>query len=362
MYDAILLVGGEGTRLRPLTCNTPKPMLPIGGRPITELQIARLADAGITRVSLATAYKAEVFSEYFGDGRMGVKLLYAVEETALGTGGAIRNAASLLDGDPDDPVLVFNGDILGGHDIAAQIRAHLASDADITLHLTTVDDPRAFGVVPTDADGLVTAFLEKTPNPPTNQINAGCYIFRRRVIAELIAADAVVSVERDTFPAALENGYTVLGYADDSYWLDLGTPRAYVQGSSDLVSGKLPSPLPAAGVPVDGGLIGPHGYISPQSMLLNGSYISPGAKIARGSTLDASIVLEGAVVHPDCQIRNSIIGRGAQIGEGVHLDGVVVGDYVSLGAFNALGEGTRIWPNVTLPAGAIRLDGANPAA
>lgn len=360
MYDAILLVGGEGTRLRPLTCHTPKPMLPIAGRPITELQLARLSAAGVTRVSLATAYKAEVFSEYFGAGHAGIPMLYAVEESPLGTGGAIRNAAALLDGHPDDPVIVFNGDILGGHDIAAQIAAHIAQDADITLHLVTVEDPRAFGVVPTDESGRVTAFLEKTPNPPTNRINAGCYIFRRRIIAELISEGNVVSVERDTFPKALELGFRVISHTDDAYWLDLGTPAAYVKGSADMVSGILASPLPADGVPVGGGLIGPHGHASPQAALLGGTYVSAGAAVGAGSTVDASIVLEGAVIRRDCQIRNSIIGRGAQIGEGAVLDGAVIGDHAVIGAHNALANGSRIWPNVHLPAGAIRLDGANP--
>ena len=239
--EAILLVGGKGTRLRPLTLSAPKPLLPTAGVPFLRHQFARAAAAGVTHVVLATSYRAEMFREAFGDGSaLGLSIDYVYEEVPLGTGGGIRNAASLLHGGPDDPVVVLNGDVLSGHDLGEQLDVHRKADAAVTLHLVEVPDPAAFGCVPTDPSGRVTAFLEKTPNPVTNRINAGCYVFTRSVI-DAIPADRPVSVERETFPGLIEGGRTVMGYIDTAYWLDVGTPAAFVQGSCDLVLGTLAS-------------------------------------------------------------------------------------------------------------------------
>ncbi|MGH8828372.1 MAG: nucleotidyltransferase family protein, partial [Jiangellaceae bacterium] len=170
--EAILLVGGLGTRLRPLTENLPKPMLPVAGVPLVVHQIARLRAVGVDHVVLATSYRAEVFADGLGDGSaLGVRVDYSVEDEPLGTGGAIRHAAELLDEAPDAPVVILNGDIVDGHDLRAQVDRHVAAGAAATLYLTRVDDPRAYGCVPTTGD-RVTAFLEKTPNPVTDQINA----------------------------------------------------------------------------------------------------------------------------------------------------------------------------------------------
>lgn len=246
MLEAILLVGGQGTRLRPLTISTPKPMLPVAGHPCTEHQIARAREAGVSRIVLGTSYKAEVFESYFGHGeKVGVEMIYAVEEKPLGTGGAIRNAANYLSCGPEDPVIVFNGDVLTGLDISGLIKKWREAKADVAIYLTRVEDPRAYGLVPTDSNGLVTEFLEK-PNEPeeivTDQINAGCYIFKRSTIDQ-IPLDQVVSVERDTFPKLLSKGAKVIGVVDEGYWLDLGTPLAFAKGSADLVLGLAPSPL-----------------------------------------------------------------------------------------------------------------------
>src|SRR5262249_36529237 len=181
--EAILLVGGQGTRLRPLTIGMPKPLLPTAGVPFLAHQLARAAAAGVGRVVLATAYRAQMFADEFGDGsQFGLELTCVQEDIPLGTGGGIRNAAASLRSRPDDPVVILNGDILPGHDLGAQLDVHAKADAAVTLHLVAVPDPAAFGCVPTDENGRVTAFLEKTPNPPTNRINAGCYVFRRDVI------------------------------------------------------------------------------------------------------------------------------------------------------------------------------------
>src|SRR3984885_451132 len=266
--EAILLVGRRGTRPRPLPIGTPKPLLPTAGVPFLAHQFAKAAAAGITHVVLATAYRASMFADCFGDGTaFGLEISYVHEAEPLGTGGAIRNAASGLRSGPDSPVVVLNGDVLSGHDISAQIDLHRKSDAAVTLHLVEVPAPARFGCVPTDADGRVTAFLEKTPNPVTNRINAGCYVFRRSVIDE-IPPGQVISVERVTFPDLISSGALVMGYPDSAYWLDVGTPEAFVRGSCDLVLGLMPStavPHPAGSDP------------SPGSAASLGAAPSPGA-------------------------------------------------------------------------------------
>ena len=217
---------------------------------------------------LATAYRASMFAECFGDGAaFGLEISYVHEAEPLGTGGAIRNAASGLRSGPDSPVVVLNGDILSGHDISAQIDLHRKSDAAVTLHLVEVPDPARFGCVPTDPEGRVTAFLEKTPNPVTNRINAGCYVFRRSVIDE-IPPGQVISVERVTFPDLIGAGALVMGYPDSSYWLDVGTPEAFVQGSCDLVRGRLAS----AAVPGEPG----------ELLALEGAAVNPAAQVGGG--------------------------------------------------------------------------------
>ncbi len=202
MAEGILLVGGFGTRLRPLTNHRPKPMLPIASLPVTEHQLAMAKRAGIKRIVLATSYLSEVFIPYFGDGsKWGMEIKYAVEKEPLGTGGAIRNAAKELAG--EQQVVIFNGDVLSSHNLKSQIDLHINSNADVTLHLTPVEDARAYGCVPTDVDGRVSAFLEKMENPVTNTINAGCYVFDKSVIAE-IPENEVISVERQTFPQLIQ--------------------------------------------------------------------------------------------------------------------------------------------------------------
>ena len=202
-------------------------MLTVAGIPVTEHQLMMAKKAGITQIVLATSYLSDVFTPYFGDGsQWGMSIKYAVEKEPLGTGGAIRNAAQLLD--TQESVVILNGDVLSSHDLAEQIKQHEAHDADVTLHLTQVEDARAFGCVPTDSDGRVTAFLEKMDNPVTNQINAGCYVFNPRVI-NTIPLDTVVSVERETFPQLVSNGAKIYGYVENAYWLDIGTPKPLIQ-------------------------------------------------------------------------------------------------------------------------------------
>ncbi len=350
--DAVLLVGGQGTRLRPLTISAPKPMLPAAGVPFTAHQLARARDAGVDHVVLATSYRAEVFEEYFGDGSaFGLDLEYVTETVPLGTGGGIRNVADRLRGGPEDPVLIFNGDVLSGVDLTALIERHTSAAAEVTLHLVEVDDPRAFGVVPTDDTGRVTAFLEKTPDPPTNRINAGCYVFRRRVI-DAIPAGRVVSVERETFPGLLAAGALVVGHVDSSYWLDLGTPAAFVQGSCDLVLGRVESSaLPGEPGPrllLDGA------RVAPDAVVDAGTTIGRDGIVGAGAVVSGSVVFDGAVIAGGAVVRGSVIGRGARIGAGCVIDSAVIGDGATLGEGNELLAGVRVFPDVTLADRAVR--------
>ena len=305
MAVAILLVGGFGTRLMPLTRNTPKPMLTVAGIPVTEHQLMMAKAAGITEIVLATSYLSEVFTPYFGDGsQWGMSIKYAVEKEPLGTGGAIRNAAQLLE--TKESVVILNGDVLSSHNLAKQIREHEAHDADVTLHLTEVEDARAFGCVPTDAEGRVTAFLEKMDNPVTNQINAGCYVFNPRVISS-IPLDTVVSVERETFPQLVNSGAKVYGYIESAYWLDIGTPKALLKASTDIV------------LRTGQGLVMPGATVDSTADISGGSCIGRGATVAAGARIDGSIVEAGAVIGDQAIITNSFIAAGATVDNGAKI-------------------------------------------
>jgi mannose-1-phosphate guanylyltransferase len=349
--EAILLVGGQGTRLRPLTIATPKPLLPTAGVPFLAHQLARAAAAGVTRVLLATFYHAQMFADCLGDGsEFGLKLEYVEEDTPLDTGGAIRNAASGLRSGPDAPVVVLNGDILSGHDLAAQVTAHEKAGAAVTLHLVEVPDPARFGCVPTDSTGRVTAFLEKTPHPVTSRINAGCYVFTRHVIDQI--PPGRVSVERETFPGLIDRGELVLGHVDTAYWLDVGTPDTFVRGSCDLVLGELPSPaLPG---PTGENLVLPGAVVAPGASMTGGTVVGADCHVGPGAEVNGSVIFDGATVGTGAVVRSSAVGRGAQIGDGAVLDGVVIGDGARIASGNELARGLRVWPEVQIGPTAIR--------
>jgi mannose-1-phosphate guanylyltransferase len=321
--------------------------------PLIAHQLAQAKSAGVDRVVLATSYKAHVFTDWLGDGaRLGIQVEYVVEQTPLGTGGAIRNAADRLLSKPDDPVVVFNGDVLSGHDLSAQLDRHRDDDADVTLHLTEVDDARAFGCVLVDEQGRVTAFLEKMPKPVTNQINAGCYVFRRSII-DTIPFGEIVSVERRTFPELLAAGARVLGFVDAAYWLDVGNPQAIVSGSRDLVLGRVASPaLP--GAPGER-LILPGSRVDAAAIVRGGSAIGTDVTVHRGAVVDGSVVNDGAVIEADAVIRDSFIGAGARIGPRTVIDGAVVGGRAHVGADCEVAPGTRVWVDAVLGDLSIRV-------
>lgn len=353
MTEAVLLVGGQGTRLRPLTINTPKPMLPVAGVPFTVHQITRARDAGVSRIVLATSYRADVFAAFIEGNDLGIEIVIATEESPLGTGGAIRHALPFLKSGPQDPVLVFNGDTLSGLDIAGLVRTHEEAKNDVTLYLTPVDDPRAYGLVPTDAEGRVRAFLEKPQTPEeivTDQINAGCYVFRRSVI-DAIPSGRPVSVERETFPNLLLEGARVGGVLDRGYWLDLGTPLSFVRGSCDLVLGLAPSPaVPATGQ----SLVLPSAVVDSTATITGGSTIGEDAVVAANSVIDGAVVFGGARIGVGVRVVNSVVGEGAVIGDGTVLEGAVIGDGAVIGAGNELLHGSRVWPQANIAETSIR--------
>jgi mannose-1-phosphate guanylyltransferase len=347
--DAVVLVGGKGTRLRPLTLSAPKPMLPTAGLPFLTHLLSRIADAGIEHVILGTSYKAETFESEFGDGaKLGLEIEYVFEEEPLGTGGGIANVLPKL---RSDRALIFNGDVLSGTDLNELLAAHDGMGAQVTLHLTRVSDPRAFGCVPTDENNNVLAFLEKTDDPPTDQINAGTYVFNREII-EGIPRGREVSVEREVFPGLLSAGVRVCGFVDVSYWRDMGTPEDFVRGSADLVRGLAPSPA------LDGrrgeSLVHDGASVAPGAVLIGGTVVGRGAEIGPGVRLDGAVIFDGARVEAGSAIERSIVGFGARIGPRALIRDGIIGDGADIGARCELLRGARVWPGVTVPDCGIR--------
>jgi mannose-1-phosphate guanylyltransferase len=347
--DAVVLVGGQGTRLRPLTISAPKPMLPTAGLAFLTHLLSRIAEAGIEHVVLGTSYKADVFEASFGDGsKFGLQMEYVFESEPMGTGGAIANVTDKL---RHDTAMVFNGDVLSGCDLGALLDTHERREADVTLHLVRVGDPRAFGCVPTDGEGVVTAFLEKTEDPPTDQINAGTYVFNRSVL-DRIPRDRPVSVEREVFPALLSDGLRVCGYVDATYWRDMGTPEDFVRGSADLVRGIAPSPALHGHRGEE--LVHDGAAVAPGALLIGGTVIGRGAEIGAGARLDGAVIFDGVRVAAGAVIERSIIGFGARIGPRALIRDAVIGDGADIGARCELLRGARVWPGVKIPDGGIR--------
>lgn len=312
MY-AVVLVGGFGTRLRPLTFTVPKPMLPVGHRPIVENLVVALADAGITDVVLALGFKPEPFMAAFPDGRIGdVRLHYAVEPEPLDTAGAIGFAAR--NAGIDSTFVVVNGDVLTDLDVAALVRFHRERGAEGTIHLTPVDDPSSFGVVDSEPSGRVRRFVEKPPRDeaPSNLVNAGTYVLEPSVL-DRIPTDRPSSIEREVFPAMVVDG-RLFSMPTDDYWIDAGQPEPYRRANLDLLAGRRRSARCAAVQP---------GADVAASALVESSLVSSGASVGADAILTTSVVLPGAVIGAGCHIVDSIVM--GTVGDGASLDSCVVG-------------------------------------
>lgn len=303
---AVVLVGGFGTRLRPLTSSIPKPMLPVGHKPILERLVEELAAAGVHEVVLALGFKPEPFLAAFPDGTCGgATLRYAVEPQPLDTAGAIRFAA--VEAGIDDTFVVMNGDVLTDLDIGALVAFHRERGAEGTLHLTPVDDPSSYGVVDVDAEGRVHRFVEKPPagTAPSNYVNAGTYVLEPSVL-DRIQPDIRVSIERATFPAMVADG-GLFAMPTDDYWIDTGQPETYLQANLDVIGHRrhLSSDAVAPGAVVDA------------SAIVTDSVIGQGARVGAGAVIERSVVLAGSEISERATVRDSItmgiVGRGAVI-------------------------------------------------
>jgi mannose-1-phosphate guanylyltransferase len=314
---AVVLVGGFGTRLRPLTLTTPKPLLPVGHLPILEHVVGNLGRSGVTEAVLALGFRPDTFSDAYPDGTCaGVKLVYAVEPEPLDTAGAIAFAARHAG--IDDTFLVANGDILTDLDVATLLAFHRSHGGEGTIHLTPVDDPSQFGVVPTDDDGLVQAFIEKPPpgQAPTNLINGGTYVLEASVL-DRIETGTRVSIERVVFPAMVADR-GLYAMATNDYWLDTGRPDLYLQANTDLLSGRRLRSCDALGVGVT---------VAPTASV-EGSVIGSGSTIADGASVSGSVLQAGVSIGAGASIRSSCIGARAVIGAGADLHDAVIGDDV----------------------------------
>jgi mannose-1-phosphate guanylyltransferase len=312
---AVVLVGGFGTRLRPLTNTTPKPLLPVGHRPILEWVLDNLSRGGITEAVLSLGFRPDAFAAAYPGDRCGdVHLLYAVEPEPLDTAGAIRFAAEFAG--IDETFLVVNGDVLTDLDVGELVRFHSQHAAEGTIHLTPVDDPSAFGVVPTDSDGRVLAFIEKPPRDeaPTNLINAGTYVLEPTVIGR-IPAGRKVSIERATFPAMVADR-ALYALATTDYWLDAGQPSQYLAANLDLLDGRRGAEVVA---------VAPTSIVDAHATVER-SIVGAGARIGHGACVRESVLLPGAVVGDDATVTRSLIGKDAVIGATASLDGSVIGD------------------------------------
>jgi mannose-1-phosphate guanylyltransferase len=314
----VVLVGGFGTRLRPLTLTTPKQLLPVAGRPMIEGVLAHLAHHGVDEVVLSLGYRPDAFLDAYPDAVCaGVRLVYAVEPEPMDTAGAIAFAARDADMD-DDRFLVVNGDVLTDLDVSALVAFHEAAGAEGTIALTRVDDPSHFGVVPTDESGRVLAFVEKPSrdDAPTDLINAGSYVLEASVL-DRIPDGQRVNIERETFPAMVADG-VLFARADDGYWLDVGTPERLLQASLDVLDGRLSDATVApADVRVDEGARVSH------------SVLGHGCHVAAGAIVEDSVLLPGVVVERDAVVRGSIVGAAAIVSSGTSvLDLSVLGDCV----------------------------------
>ena len=329
---AVVLVGGEGTRLRPLTLTAPKQMLPIVEQTMIERVLGHLASHGIDEAVLSLGYRPDAFSDAYPDGVIaGVRSTYAVEPSPLDTAGAIRFAATF--GGIDDTFVVLNGDVLTDFDISGLVEFHRDRGAEGTIGLTPVDDPSSFGVVPTDPDGKVTAFIEKPPRDeaPTNLINAGIYILEPSVL-DRIAPDVRVSIERETFPAMVGDG-TLYARGSDAYWLDTGTPDAYLRAHRDLLSGRRSSP-PAPDAVADpelGAGVWTIGEVDAAPGSTTRSLLGRGSSIARNATVTDSVIGAGAVVEEGATVSDSVLLPGARVAARASVDHSIVGPGATVG-------------------------------
>ena len=364
--QALILVGGEGTRLRPLTSRVPKPVISLAGRPFMSYMLEWLRGHGVDRAILSCGFLPDGVRAVLGDGsEWGVELTYVEEPHPLGTGGALKYAEDLL----DERFFMLNGDVLTDMDLTAQLAQHEATGARGTLALYPVDDPSAYGLVRRREDHSVREFVEK-PNPEeidTHLINAGAYIIEREVLDEMAAKGSRISIERDLFPRLVDRG--LYGYEASGYWMDIGTPQRYLQATWDILEtevqtavgdaitqagGVLCPDAPPRGTVHGPAVVGPGCVIAANASVTGRTVLGAGVTIGAGATVDGSVVLDGATIGEFTRVTRSIVGPRASIGDHCRVEQTaMVGQGARLGSGNTLTAGVRIFPEVDLPDGAI---------
>ncbi len=342
--QAIVLVGGEGTRLRPLTYGTPKPMVPIVNVPFLARTMERLYEAGIRDVILPAGYMPQAIVEYFGDGSdLGLKIRYVIEDVPLGTAGALKNVEHLIDG----PFFVLNGDVLTSLDLRAMMAFHERKGGLGALHLIRVADPSAFGCVVNDEQNRISAFVEKPPKgtEPTNEINAGTYLLERSVL-DMIPVGRNVSIERETFPKILAGNSALYAYTTEDYWIDLGRPEHYLTAHRDILSGRMPLQL-------EPGLSG-ESAAQARCTIVPPVHIDPGATVASSAVLGPNVVLgNGCIVGERAVVRESVLWDGVRVGADVVIDEAIIASRTTIGDGASIGRGSVIGHDVDIPAGTI---------
>lgn len=345
--QAVILAGGQGTRLRPLTLARAKPVVPLLGRPFLAYQLALLRDHGITDVILACSYRVDDVRAALGEAEhLGVRLRYVIEAEPLGTGGGVRNAADLTTG----TVVVLNGDILTDLDLSAMREFHRARGSRTTLFLTRVRDPRQYGLADAAADGRLRGFVEKPTSEEmitTDTVNAGVYMIDVALLARM-PAGGPVSIERDFFPTLIADGVPCYGFTADAYWRDIGSPAAYREAQLDLLLGRARSTLVPPGT-AEGG-----SWVDATATIATGARLTPPSLLAAGVT-----VMVRAQVGP-----LAVVGEGSRVGEGARVEGAVLWERVDVGAEAVLlncvvgadvriGARAEIGPGVVLESGAV---------
>jgi mannose-1-phosphate guanylyltransferase len=361
----VILVGGEGTRLRPLTSTVPKPVVPLVDRPFIAYMLEWLARHGVDDVVMSCGFLATAVRNVLGDGsQYGLRLRFMEEPEPRGTAGALKYAEDFL----DERFLMLNGDVLTDIDLTAQIAQHDATGAVGTLALVPVADPTAYGLVRLNDDHSVKEFVEKpsADEIDTKLISAGAYVLERAVL-DLIDPDRNVSIEREVWPRLVGEG--LFGYAAEAYWLDIGTPERYLQGTFDILEGNVVTAVAerlGSGYLAVGDRVQADGRIVPPALVERGCEIAAGAhvgslvvlgegvSVGEGTTIERSVVMNGAEIGPGCVLRDCIVAAGVRVGEGSEISGgAVLGEGVTVGPRNVLTRGVRVFPQTDLPEGAI---------
>lgn len=358
---AVILVGGQGSRLRPITYHIPKALVPLRNEPFMGYMVDFLRRGGLDGAVLSMGYLPDPIQAYFaGRGDLdGFSLDYAVEDVPLGTAGGLKNAEAFLDG---ESLVVVNGDVLSGLDLGELLSDHRASGAKATITLTSVEDPTAYGLVEVDSDMQVRRFLEKPAydEVTTNLVNAGIYVLEPEVLA-MIPADQEVSIEREVFPELQSRG-ELRAHVSSAYWRDVGTPRSYLAASHDVLSGAVGVERGFEYLQVDesarvekGVRLLPPLSIAPECAFEAGatvggrSSLGRGCRVGAGATVEGSIVLDGAEIEAGAVVRGSIIGPRAKVGkDAIVRELTVLGAEAEIGEGNVLGQGIRVNPGVIL--------------